>query len=180
MIEVFHFVLVLISYFFGGQPNIELDPKSHQRACQAISDVISSRSAVYYPGNPFSVFPFSTSYVCPIGSEGYMKATHHWGLISAQPSACTVEPGDARDIGKIVSLGIDLVKFHVLIVNGHRYSCKFLANPVFLSASVNVQHFISTVSNLNMSCYLDQKRRPYYESWIFIHARRPDCFNSIQ
>ena len=162
MLEALHFVLVLISYFFGGQPNIELDVKSHQRACQAISDVISPRSAVYYPGKAFSVFCFLRLNVCSIGSEAYVKDTHHWGIIAAQPSACTVEPGDARDVGKIVSLAIILINFHVLIVNGHRYSCKSLANPVFLSASVNVRHFISTISNLNIpyAYYLDQKRRP--------------------
>ena len=151
MLEALHFVLVLISYFFGGHPNIELDAKSHQRACQAISDVISSQSAVYYPGKFFSVLLFIPLYVCSIGSESYVKDTHHWGLVAAQPSACTVEPGDARDVGKMVSLSIILVNFHALIVNGHRHSCKSLANPAFLSASVNVRHFISTVSNLNIS-----------------------------
>ena len=45
-----------------------------------------------------------------------MKDTYHWCLSSAQPSACTVEPGDARDLGKIVSLVIILVRFRVLIV----------------------------------------------------------------
>ena len=53
MIEViFHFILVLISFFFGGTPNAEGDAKSYQPTCQDISSAISSKSAVYYPGEP--------------------------------------------------------------------------------------------------------------------------------
>ena len=134
MIEVIiHFVLVLISFFFGGTPNVEGDTKSYQPTCQDISNAISSKSAVYYDGKRSFVLKLTVLHVCT-GSKGYADGTLHWGLTSSQPSACTVEPGSAEDVGNIVSHATIHVERHAHC----RYSCKFWANPVFLSALVHV------------------------------------------
>ena len=66
MIEVIiHFVLVLISFFFGGTPNVEGDAKSYQPTCQDISNAISSKSAVYYHGElSFVLSELTVLHVC--------------------------------------------------------------------------------------------------------------------
>ncbi len=64
MIEALHFVLVLVSFIFGPS-NVEPDAKSHQRVCQAISDVMSSNSAVYYPGAFSLIYKVYTSLFLP-------------------------------------------------------------------------------------------------------------------
>ena len=53
-------------------------------------------------------FKVDDFYVCrpPTGSSEYANGIHHWGLASSQPSACTVEPGSATDVGKIVGFVI--------------------------------------------------------------------------
>ena len=62
MIEVFfHFIFVLVSFFAGRPPN---DAKSYQPACQDISNVISSESTVYYPGERSFVLSKSMLHVC--------------------------------------------------------------------------------------------------------------------
>ena len=37
------------------------------------------------------------------GSKSYNNDTLHWAITSSQQSACSVEPGTAKDVGKIVS-----------------------------------------------------------------------------
>ena len=125
MIEViFHFILVLVSFFFGEPPNAERDAlKSYQHTCQDISNAISSSSAVYYPGERSFVLSkhFSNLRSWPTGSGGYANGTFYWSVTSTQPSACTVEPGSAEDVGKIVSCVIVSVECHAY----HRCSYKF-------------------------------------------------------
>jgi hypothetical protein len=41
-------------------------------------------------------------YVIP-GTNGYNNDTFHWASSGSQQSACSVEPGNVEDVGKIVS-----------------------------------------------------------------------------
>ncbi|KAF8657984.1 hypothetical protein AX14_007770 [Amanita brunnescens Koide BX004] len=108
MIELFfHFILALVSFFFGG-----LKSYQYHGTCQDISKAISSNSAVYYPG-----------------SSEYANGIHHWGLASSQPSACTVEPGSATDVGKILlMLGKSRVPFGIKS-GGHSVNPGFSSTP---------------------------------------------------
>ncbi|KAI0088401.1 FAD dependent oxidoreductase [Irpex rosettiformis] len=56
-------------------------------ACIQISKAISSSSEVFWPG-----------------SIHYGQDTHHWATSSSQLSACSVEPGTAEDVGKILQI----------------------------------------------------------------------------
>ncbi|KAI0048657.1 FAD-binding domain-containing protein [Auriscalpium vulgare] len=62
-------------------------PQDAAATCQAIAEAISSASQVYYPG--------STNYDADIA---------HWAFSSTQNSACSVEPGTAEDVGKILQI----------------------------------------------------------------------------
>jgi hypothetical protein len=55
-------------------------------ACNAIGQVISDKSKLYWPG-----------------SLGYAKDTYHWATTSSDIAACSVEPGTPEDVAKIVS-----------------------------------------------------------------------------
>ena len=54
--------------------------------CKAIASAVSHASSVYYPG-----------------SANYTADNYHWDLLSIENSTCSVEPGTAKDLGKIVS-----------------------------------------------------------------------------
>src|SRR5689334_9045950 len=60
-------------------------------ACALIAQSISSSSAVYYPSNLLS---FTT----------YQKDIYHWASSATQQAKCSIEPGTAADVGKIVSI----------------------------------------------------------------------------
>ncbi|KII86811.1 hypothetical protein PLICRDRAFT_30995 [Plicaturopsis crispa FD-325 SS-3] len=55
--------------------------------CVNISSVISTASAVYYPG-----------------SENYLQDISHYSTSSTQQSNCSVEPGNADDVAKILQI----------------------------------------------------------------------------
>jgi hypothetical protein len=55
-------------------------------SCTQIQKAVSSGTDVYYPG-----------------SLHYLADIHHWASSSSDISACSVEPGTADDVAKIVS-----------------------------------------------------------------------------
>ncbi|GJE93062.1 FAD dependent oxidoreductase [Phanerochaete sordida] len=80
--------------------------------CLQIVTVISNTSAVFWPGTP-----------------SYNNDTHHWANSSSAESACSVEPGSAQDVGKILQiLGSTMTPFAVK-GGGHA------TNPGFSSTS---------------------------------------------
>ncbi|KIL59111.1 hypothetical protein M378DRAFT_85489 [Amanita muscaria Koide BX008] len=80
--------------------------------CDAISSAISSQSQVFY-----------------FGSDSYLRDIDHWASSSTQLAACTVEPGTAEDVGKILQiLGKYRTPFGVKS-GGHT------ANPKFSSSA---------------------------------------------
>ncbi|KAI0825986.1 FAD dependent oxidoreductase [Irpex lacteus] len=76
--------LVTASLFLA--PAVQAD-SSATDACKQISKALSSASDVYWPG-----------------SIHFTQDTHHWATSSTQQSACSVEPGTAEDVGKILQI----------------------------------------------------------------------------
>ncbi|KAI0727409.1 FAD dependent oxidoreductase [Fomitopsis betulina] len=69
----------------------------YQVACDAIAHVITHQSAVYYPD-----------------TAEYTVDNSHWALSSTTNSTCTVEPGTAEDVGKILLiLGLTRTPFGI-------------------------------------------------------------------
>ncbi|KAK2462602.1 hypothetical protein APHAL10511_005335 [Amanita phalloides] len=86
---MFAYILLVLTLFSAvyGTPKVKRDVASYRHVCQAISAAISSKSAVYYPGSTL-----------------YTKDVYHYSNSSTQQSACTVEPGSAKDVGVILRL----------------------------------------------------------------------------
>ncbi|KAH9929832.1 FAD-binding domain-containing protein [Fomitopsis serialis] len=98
---------------------------SHLAVCNAVAQVVSSKSSIFYPG-----------------SDQYNSDNHHWALSSTTNSTCTVEPGTAEDIGKILTiLGITQAPFGVKGA-GHT------GNPGF-SSTVGVQIAMSRFNEVS-------------------------------
>ncbi|KAK2462603.1 hypothetical protein APHAL10511_005336 [Amanita phalloides] len=90
--------------------HVERNTNNSQHVCQTIASKISSTSSVYYPGG-----------------KVYDSDIFHWVSSSTQQSACSVEPGSARDVGRILQiLGANRTPFGVKS-GGH------MANPGFSS-----------------------------------------------
>ncbi|KZT68325.1 FAD-binding domain-containing protein [Daedalea quercina L-15889] len=69
----------------------------YEVACDAIADVISSESDVYYPE-----------------TQEYTSDNFHWALSSTTNSTCTVEPGTAEDVSKVLLvLGVTRTPFGI-------------------------------------------------------------------
>ncbi|KAK2460201.1 hypothetical protein APHAL10511_007792 [Amanita phalloides] len=84
---------------------------SFSDVCRTISSTISSQSDVYYRGQPM-----------------YDKDIYHWASSSTQESACTVEPGTAEDVGKILRI-LDQTRTPFAVKSGGH-----TANPNFSSS----------------------------------------------
>ncbi|KAH9920717.1 FAD-binding domain-containing protein [Fomitopsis serialis] len=84
----------------------------YEVACDAIADVISHESDVYYPD-----------------TKEYASDNSHWALSSTTNSTCTVEPGTAEDVGKILLvLGLTRTPFGIKGA-GHTANPGFSATP---------------------------------------------------
>lgn len=98
-------VLALASFVYGTANSGNDITTNYQNVCHVISTSISSKSAVHYPGK-FCVHIqnlMSGHEAVFIGSTLYALDVYHYANSSTQQSACTVEPGTANDVGKIVS-----------------------------------------------------------------------------
>ncbi|KAF8329195.1 FAD dependent oxidoreductase [Amanita rubescens] len=106
------FLASFLAVLAFGNPHVERSFNSYLSICSTISNTISSSSAVYYPGSTL-----------------YAKDIYHFANSSVQQSACTVEPGSANDVGKILHvLGSTRTPFSVKS-GGHTM------NPGFSSSS---------------------------------------------
>ncbi|KAK2461055.1 hypothetical protein APHAL10511_006902 [Amanita phalloides] len=104
--------LVLLSLLLLVSGHVKRDTNNSQRVCQTIASKISSASSVYYPG-----------------SKAYDNDIFHWASSSTQQSACSVEPGSARDVGRILQiLGANGTPFGVKS-GGHMVNPGFSSTP---------------------------------------------------
>ncbi|KAK2462599.1 hypothetical protein APHAL10511_005332 [Amanita phalloides] len=107
----------------GG--HVEGDTNNSQHVCQTIASKISSASSVYYPG-----------------SKAYDSDIFHWASSSTQQSTCSVEPGSARDVGRILQiLAASRTPFGVKS-GGH------IVNPGF-SSTPGVEIALSRLNQIN-------------------------------
>lgn len=73
--------------------------------CKQIAQTISPASEVFQPRKSF---PLSKSHLLNgrAVSFNYFKDIGHWATSSSENASCSVEPGTAADVGKIVSMEI--------------------------------------------------------------------------
>ena len=94
------FFLSTLSY---GQPEAIQGSSELQHTCDQISAAISGASQVFFP-RTCVMYRFSYRKLISVqASPEYLSDIHHASNSSSEASACSVEPGSADDVSKIVS-----------------------------------------------------------------------------
>ncbi|KAF9017781.1 FAD-binding domain-containing protein [Hymenopellis radicata] len=83
-------VHLFVALALSWTPAVEALPDTD--ACRLIQHAISRSSDVYYPG------------CSPSCSNNYTSDIYHWSEACMRPSLCSVEPGTAEDVGKILQI----------------------------------------------------------------------------
>ncbi|SRR6266403_2445405 len=123
--------------------------------CNDIAEAISSASQVYFPCVSFSHFLFFILMGCQASSE-YQLDISHFAPSSSETSVCSVEPGSAEDVGKIVRY-LDLTLQHLP-------TCIFLV----------------TYLGIKRNALCGERWRTCRESGIFLDSRRTDRDDTLQ
>ena len=80
----------------------------YSSTCTEIEQAISNVSTVHWPcmyprEHPSSFYRANSCMYLDLGlNAAYQKDIGHWALSSTAQAACSVEPGSAADVGKIV------------------------------------------------------------------------------
>ncbi|KZV76890.1 FAD-binding domain-containing protein [Peniophora sp. CONT] len=85
---------------------------STEDACSQIRNSISSSSEVFYPG-----------------SDGYAADIYHWSLACTRNSTCSVEPGTAEDVSKILGIISESRVPFAIKGGGHSLNPGFTSTP---------------------------------------------------
>jgi hypothetical protein len=117
---------------------------SYIATCQQIAGAISSASIVSY-----------SSFIDLLDGSSYWHDNSHFMISSAQPSACSVQPGTAADVGTIVRFFLK-PSFQVLT-----YMIFFVSasNPQFYSHSICSQYTMGVLNNVVSLCINIGRRR---------------------
>lgn len=94
------FSLSILSY---GRPEAVQRPSELQRTCDQIVAAISGTSQVFFPRMCIIYRLPYRKLISVQATPEYSSDIHHASNASSEISACSVEPGSAGDIGKIVS-----------------------------------------------------------------------------
>ncbi|KAJ7169346.1 FAD-binding domain-containing protein [Mycena crocata] len=88
--------------------SIKAAPANVSTVCEQIAQTVSNASAVFYPGAVVSqAFSFAQKLILirsRIGSPQYAADIFHDSASSTQESVCSVEPGTAEDVARILQL----------------------------------------------------------------------------
>ncbi|TFY59437.1 hypothetical protein EVG20_g7794 [Dentipellis fragilis] len=71
--------------------------------CHSIAKALSPASSVYYPGSPH-----------------YINDTSHWSSAINQNSTCSVEPGTADDVSRIVNISTPRAQIHTVLTSARQ------------------------------------------------------------
>ena len=94
------FSLLILSY---GRPEAVQRPSELQRTCDQIAVAISGTSQVFFPCMCIMYRLPYRKLISVQATPEYSLDIHHASNASSEVSTCSVEPGSAGDIGKIVS-----------------------------------------------------------------------------
>jgi hypothetical protein len=159
---LYAFSLVLLSLAYDDQQDVfDLLATMHNstdplNTCDRIAMTISGASEVFFPSErPILFFVMPQSDECQDTSE-YLSDISHAASSSTQPSACSVEPGSAEDVSKIVSY-LDFM--HHL-------------RPSTFS--------VASSSGIKPNTFRGERWRTYTEPGIFLDERRGDRDDTLQ
>ena len=94
------FSLSILSY---GLPEPAQTASGVQHTCDQIAAAISGASQVFFPRKCLMYRLQYCKLIRVQAAPGYTSDIYHASNLSSELSACSVEPGSAEDVGKIVS-----------------------------------------------------------------------------
>lgn len=115
MSKMFFAVSLLLT--FAAQARTGVQSRSPNTTCIQIAKAISPASDVYFPGTLIAQFSQDKHLIlrlrsfCP-GSLLYTQDVNHFATSSSDVSACSVEPGTAEDVAKIVCRLFNDLTYH--------------------------------------------------------------------
>lgn len=175
----------LLACFLSAEgTHTTLGPQTgYHAACVAIEAAFSgTNSSVFYSGarEQSGIYRCSwCAHVYVAGSPNYDADINLNNQGNVERSVCSVEPSTAEDVGKIVSSEYD--SCHICQTNRpvERMlveDSKFNENTLCRELGRNLYDRVTK----KISCYIGQKRRSQYESWLLVYIWGATCALSFR
>jgi hypothetical protein len=147
------FYLSILSY---GHPEVVQGPSDLQFTCDQIVAAISGASQVFFPR---TCVMYRLPYPKLIGAQAtpeYSSDIFHASDANSEVSACSVEPGSAGDVSKIVR------------------------HPTSMRTVLLTHIFIVTYPRTKPNTFRSERWRTHYQPGIFLHERSTDLNDTLQ
>ncbi len=153
------FSLSILSY---GRPDLVQRPSELQHKCNQIAAAVSGASQIFFPR--MCIVYHSPSYrkliaVAVQVAPEYLSDIYHASNSSSEVSTCSVEPGSAADVSKIVS---------------HPTSMRQFCRSSFTF------YLIATYPWTKSNPFRSERWRTRYQPGIFLHERSTDFNGTLQ
>ena len=145
--------LSIISY---GRPEAVQSPSELRYTCDRIRAAISDASQVFYPRMCVMYHWPYRKLISVQAAPEYSSDNYHASSSSSEVSACSVEPGSARDVSKIVS------------------------HPTSIRKVLLTHNFIATYPRTKPNSFRSERWRTRYQPGIFLHERSTDINDTLQ
>jgi hypothetical protein len=149
------FCSVSLSILSYGRPEAAQGPSELQYTCDQIAAAISGASQVFFPCMCVMYRLPHRKLISVQAAPEYSSDIYHASNASSEISACSVEPGSAGDVSKIVS---------------HPSRCQVLLTHIF----------IATYPRTKPNTFRSERWRTRYQPEIFLHERSADLNDTLQ
>jgi hypothetical protein len=146
------FFLSILSY---GRPEAIQSFSKLQYTCNQIAAAVSGASQVFFPRTCVIYRLLYRKLISVKAAPEYSSDIYHASNASSQASACSVEPGSARDVSKIVS------------------------HPTSMRHFLLTQIFIATHPRTKPNTFRSERWRTRYQPGIFLHERSTDLNDTL-
>jgi hypothetical protein len=147
------FSLSILSY---GRPEAVRSPSGLQSTCDQIAVAISGASQVFFPRMCIMYRLSYRKLISVQAAPEYSSDIYHASNSSSQLSACSVEPGSAGDVSKIVS------------------------HPISMRQVLLTHIFIATYPRTKPNTFRSERWRTRYQPAIFLNERSTDLNDTLQ
>jgi hypothetical protein len=152
-------ILLLCSFALSlsyGRPEAVRSPSELRYTCDQIVAAISDASQVFFPRTCVIYRLLYRKLICVQAAPEYSSDIYHASNSSSQASACSVEPGSARDVSKIVS------------------------HPTSMRHVLLTRIFIAPYPRTKPNTFRSERWRTRHQPGIFLHERSTDLNDTTQ
>ena len=147
------FCLSILSY---GRPEAVQSPSELRYTCHQIAAAISGASQVFFPRTCIMHRLPYPKLISVQAAPEYSSDNYHASNASSEVSACSVEPGSAADVSKIVS------------------------HPTSMPKVLLTHIRIATYPRTKPNSFRSQRWRTQYQPGIFLHGRSTGLNDTLQ